>query len=82
MTGKDMKFASLRSLNSVDIGWPYGRVIASLTVRYHPRHGKDAIFRVSQRSLDKRSAVRGRAKRCEASPISKSQCFTPGMRLC
>lgn len=49
VSGKDIAFAEASSLNKEDLHWPYGPGIgATLTLRKHPRSGKNAYV-----SLDK-----------------------------
>lgn len=41
--------AMVRSTNTVEFGFPYaGPQHATLTLRTHPRHGKDAIFSIER----------------------------------
>jgi DNA-directed RNA polymerase subunit RPC12/RpoP len=49
MTTKDISFAEAKSLNKEDLHWPYGPgIAATLTLRKHPRSGKNVYV-----SLDK-----------------------------
>lgn len=49
MSGKDISYAKANSLNKENLHWPYGPGIgATLTLRKHPRNGKDVYL-----SLDK-----------------------------
>jgi len=49
MSGKNIAFAKATSLNREDLHWPYGPgIAATLTLRKHPRSGKNAYV-----SLDK-----------------------------
>lgn len=44
--------ATVRSTNTVEFGYPYsGAQRASLTLRTHPRYGKDVIFRIERGQL-------------------------------
>lgn len=47
-TGRTIYFATQRSSNSVDLGWPYGRQYLQMTARQHPRYGDDVYFSVGE----------------------------------
>lgn len=52
MTGKATHFAFVLSENSVNFGFPYeGEQRGQLTIRQHPRHGSDVIFRIERGQL-------------------------------
>lgn len=49
MTGRTTDFAIVRSSNTVRFQFPYaGTQHGSLTLRTHPRHGKDVIFQIER----------------------------------
>lgn len=49
MSGKTVKSAKVRSLNTVSFGFPYeGEQHATLTLRKHPRHGNDVILHIER----------------------------------
>lgn len=49
MTGKDMQLAEIYSTNTQDLHWPYGpNVRAEITIRKHPRYGKDVIVTLTK----------------------------------
>jgi DNA-directed RNA polymerase subunit RPC12/RpoP len=49
MSGKDIVYANTKSLNTEDLKWPYGPGIgARLTLRNHPREGKDAYVSIDK----------------------------------
>lgn len=49
MTGKTQFSAMVASSNTVDFGFPYnGEQHGRLTLRIHPQHGKDVIFRLDK----------------------------------
>jgi hypothetical protein len=47
MTGKEIKQGWTMGYNTVDLGWPYGKIRGDIAIRHHPRFGKDAIFTVT-----------------------------------
>lgn len=52
MTGKVRSWASVESVNSLDLGFPYqGMNMGRLTVRQHPRYGLDVIFEIQKGQL-------------------------------
>lgn len=52
MSGKTSYSASVRSTNTVSFGFPYsGAQRATLTLRTHPRHGRDLIFAIERGQL-------------------------------
>jgi hypothetical protein len=49
MTGKREETASIESINSLDLGFPYkGRNMATLTVRKSPRRGTHVYFQIEK----------------------------------
>lgn len=49
MSSETSYFATVVSTNEVEFGFPYGgSQNAYLTLRTHPRHGKDVIFRIER----------------------------------
>lgn len=52
MTSAKTYWAAVRSTNQIELDFPYrGSQRATLTLRTHPRHGKDAIFSIEQGQL-------------------------------
>lgn len=52
MTGKKSYWASVKSDNIVTLGFPYHKPQrATLTLRTHPRHGRDIIFSIERGQL-------------------------------
>lgn len=49
MSGKVWRAAAVRSTNTLEFGWPYtGPQRGQLTLRHHPRWGKDAIVQIEK----------------------------------
>ena len=49
MSNKPVRYASVRSTNTVNFDFPYSGIQrATLTLRTHPRHGKDAILQIQK----------------------------------
>lgn len=49
MTGNKTYQASMKSINGLNFGFPYqGSQKATLTLRTHPRYGKDLILRIER----------------------------------
>lgn len=60
MTGKTTYTAAIKSVNEVSFSFPYnGAQRGTLTLREHPRHGKDVIF-----NIDKGQIICGRVSEC------------------
>lgn len=60
MTGKTTYSATLKSINELNLSFPYqGAQRGILTLREHPRHGKDMIF-----NIDKGQIICGRVSDC------------------
>lgn len=55
MTGKKEYTASVISENNVTLGFPYGKIGGRLTIRNHPRYGKDVIFSADKGQIPCRS---------------------------
>ena len=52
MSSAKTYWATVVSTNQIELGFPYGGPQrASLTLRTHPRHGKDVIFRIEKGQL-------------------------------
>lgn len=52
MTSAKTYWAAVRSTNEIELDFPYrGAQRATLTLRTHPRHGKDVIFSIEQGQL-------------------------------
>jgi hypothetical protein len=52
MSSKKTYWAAVRSSNQIELDFPYrGAQRATLTLRTHPRHGKDVIFSIEQGQL-------------------------------
>ena len=49
MTSKTAKYATVRSINSLNFGFPYsGSQKATLTIRNHPTYGKDVLLSIEK----------------------------------
>lgn len=49
LTGKTVRYASVKSRNQLQFGWPYNEPQrGELTIRQHPQHGLDVIVSIKQ----------------------------------